>query len=139
MGARRGQIYVKRAYFQETESELVKAFYGFGLVVCLGFSLRNVLGATMLMTLGPGLALRGPTGSMHSAVEGMLREFERIARWLQWSTYSFMFVTLVYSWLSAVRQHWGSLLMSLVAICVTAGMAARVAAVDGAHFDVARR
>ena len=43
------------------------------------FALRNVFGTTMLTMLGPGKALRGPDGSMHAAVDGMLDCFQEIA------------------------------------------------------------
>lgn len=41
-----------------------------GITVCMSLSLKIVLGTTMLTMLGPGKALRGPDGSMHSAVDG---------------------------------------------------------------------
>ena len=65
-------------YFQNAEV-LNQVLYCLGITVVLGFSLRVVLGTTMLTMLGPGKALRGPDGSMHSAVDGMLDEFEGIA------------------------------------------------------------
>ena len=64
------QIYTKMSYFQE--SAIVAQFlYILGIVVCMCLSLKNVLGTTMLTMLGPGKALRGPDGSMHTAVDGM--------------------------------------------------------------------
>lgn len=60
------------AYFQES-STIQQFLYISGIVVCMCLSLRNVLGTTMLTMLGPGKALRGPDGSMHTAVDGTLR------------------------------------------------------------------
>ena len=73
----RCQIYTKMAYFQDSPTGQ-QFLYICGLVVCMCLSLRNVFGTTMLTMLGPGKALRGPDGSMHSAVDGMLESFEGI-------------------------------------------------------------
>ena len=65
------------AYFQDSPTAQ-QFLYICGLVICMCLSLRNVFGTTMLTMLGPGKALRGPDGSMHSAVDGMLESFEGI-------------------------------------------------------------
>ena len=44
-------------------------------VASLGFQLLSVVSTTLLAMLGPGLALRGPDGSMHSAVDAMVGEY----------------------------------------------------------------
>ena len=72
-------IYTKMAYFQESPL-FQQFFYICGLVMVMCLSLRNVFGTTMLTMLGPGKALRGPDGSMHSAVDGMLDSFEGIVK-----------------------------------------------------------
>jgi hypothetical protein len=81
------QIYTKMAYFQESNL-FVQFLYICGLVACMCLSLRNVFGTTMLTMLGPGKALRGPDGSMHSAVDGMLDSFEGIVYVQHLSIYS---------------------------------------------------
>eukprot|EP00966_Prymnesium_polylepis_P145815 3368287-Prymnesium_polylepis.1 len=45
----------------------------------MSMSLKIVLGTTMLTMLGPGKALRGPDGSMHSAVDGAAHTTPRVA------------------------------------------------------------
>ena len=71
-------IYTKMAYFQE--SHLVQQFlYICGLVTCMCLSCA-MFGTTMLTMLGPGKALRGPDGSMHAAVDGMLDCSSRSSR-----------------------------------------------------------
>ena len=67
------------AYFQSS-SELVKLLYCLGITVCMCLSLDLVLATTAITMLGPGLALRGPDGSMHTAVDGILHEFELVSR-----------------------------------------------------------
>jgi len=43
---------------------------------------RLVMATTAITMLGPGLALRGPDGSMNLAVDGILFEFELLYRLL---------------------------------------------------------
>jgi hypothetical protein len=104
-------IYTKMAYFQE--SPLVQQFlYISGLVVCMCLSLRNVFGTTLLTMLGPGKALRGPDGSMHSAVDGMLELFESIVIVQHLTIYSFMVTAFVYAWGAATMSFISSLVLS---------------------------
>lgn len=44
-------------------------------VASLGFQLVAVVSTTLLAMIGPGLALRGPDGSMHTAVDNMIGEY----------------------------------------------------------------
>jgi len=44
-------------------------------VSALGLQLVTVVTTTLLSMLSPGLALRGPDGSMHTAVDGMVDEY----------------------------------------------------------------
>ena len=90
-------IYTKMAYFHDS-SQLSQFLYVIGLTVCMCLSLSNVLGTTMLTMLGPGKALRGPDGSMHAAVDGMLNAFEEIAIAQHLTIYTFMLTTIFYAW-----------------------------------------
>jgi hypothetical protein len=98
------QIYTKMAYFQESRT-WEQLFYVTGLVCVMCLSLRNVFGTTMLTMLGPGKALRGPDGSMHSAVDGMLDAFEGIIRVQHLSIYVFIVTVFFYSW-GAASNDW---------------------------------
>jgi hypothetical protein len=118
-----GLIYTKMAYFQQS-SLLQQFLYITGLVVCMGLSLRNVFGTTMLTMLGPGKALRGPDGSMHSAVDGMLDAFEGIVIVQHLTIYSFMATAVVYTWGAASMSIVASILLSLVVISLTYTMCA---------------
>lgn len=74
-----GIIYTKMEYYQDS-SWLIQTFYTLSLTVCMSLSLSTVMSTTAISMLGPGLALRGPDGSMHSAVDGILIEFKSISR-----------------------------------------------------------
>ena len=82
--------------------------YVAGITVCMALSLRIVLGTTMLTMLGPGKALRGPDGSMHVSVDGMLDEFERIGLTFHATIYSFMFTLLVFVWTNSSHTFAGA-------------------------------
>ena len=108
-------IYTKMSYFQY--SPVAQQFlYITGLVVCMCLSLRNVLGTTMLTMLGPGKALRGPDGSMHSAVDGMLEAFEDIAVTQHQTIYSFMLTAIVYSWGAASMSAISSIILTILLV-----------------------
>ena len=53
----------------------VRLMYLTCAVSALGLQLITVVSTTLLSMLGPGLALRGPDGSMHTAVDGMVVEY----------------------------------------------------------------
>lgn len=122
-------IYTKMAYFQESNL-FVQFLYICGLVACMCLSLRNVFGTTMLTMLGPGKALRGPDGSMHSAVDGMLDSFEGIVYVQHLSIYSFMATTMVYSWTAATMGVVPMIIMGALITTVTYTMIIRTRVVN---------
>jgi len=54
---------------------LIKLLYMLATTTAMGFELIAVMNTTLLSMVGPGLALRGPDGSMHPAVDGMMIEY----------------------------------------------------------------
>ena len=54
---------------------LLHFFYLLVTVAALGLQLAAVVSTTLLATIGPGLALRGPDGSMHVAIDAMIGEY----------------------------------------------------------------
>ena len=76
----------------------IKLLYMLATTTAMGFELIAVMNTTLLSMVGPGLALRGPDGSMHPAVDGMMIEY-RLA------FYSF-FSGLVSFHLSAALFGW---------------------------------
>ena len=96
-------LYTKMDYFQDA-SAFIQAMYVMGNVTSMYLALRAMTGTTMIAMFGPGKvrarglrralspsrpraalyseaarrqALRGPDGSMHETVDGMLEEFEK--------------------------------------------------------------
>ena len=59
----------------EESSDVLKALYLCVTTAAMGFELIAVLNSTLCSMLGPGLALRGPDGSMHRAVDGLMLEW----------------------------------------------------------------
>ena len=111
-------IYTKFGYFQNS-STLVQTLYMTGTCICMGLSLRNVLGTTMISMLGPGKALRGPDGSMHSAVDGMLEAFSGISHVQRGIIYSFMVTSMTLVW-GAISSSWAeSVLLTALLIFLT--------------------
>ena len=54
----------------------VRLLYISVTVMAMCFEIIAVLNTTLLAIVGPGLALRGPDGSMHPAVDGMMAEYK---------------------------------------------------------------
>ena len=57
------------------EPEALRLLFLVATVAALGLQLSTVVSTTLLSMLAPGLALRGPEGAMHRAVDGMLDEY----------------------------------------------------------------
>jgi len=57
------------------QSDWLKTLYLCVTTAAMGFELIAVLNSTLCSMLGPGLALRGPDGSMHRAVDGLMLEY----------------------------------------------------------------
>jgi len=67
-------IYTKFPYFRH-EGTWGEACYLFCLTCLLGVSMLALLILVMVAMLGPGLALRGPDGSVHVALEHLGRDY----------------------------------------------------------------
>mmetsp|Transcript_25781 Transcript_25781/g.60183 ORF Transcript_25781/g.60183 Transcript_25781/m.60183 type:complete len:248 (-) Transcript_25781:565-1308(-) len=57
------------------EPEVLRVLFLMSTVSALGLQLVTVVTTTLLSMLAPGLALRGPDGAMHAAVDGMIDEY----------------------------------------------------------------
>ena len=68
------------------------------------FELIAVLNTTLLSMMGPGLALRGPDGSMHPAVDGMMTEYRTAYYCFVLGLVFFHFSAALFSWL--IYVHW---------------------------------
>lgn len=54
------------------EPEALRVLFLVSTVSAMGLQLVTVITTTLISMLSPGLALRGPDGSMHAAVDGMV-------------------------------------------------------------------
>lgn len=77
----------------------VKLLYLIATTTAMGFELVAVLNTTLLSMLGPGLALRGPDGSMHVAVDGMMVEYKLAFYFFLLGLISFHFSAMLFGWL----------------------------------------
>ena len=56
---------------------VLKLLYLITTTTAMCLELIAVMSTTLLAMMGPGLALRGPDGSMHPAVDGMMDEYKQ--------------------------------------------------------------
>ena len=115
------------------------------LTMCCG--LEAAFGTTAITMLGPGLALRGPDGSMNKAVEGILAEYELVSYLVYLSIYSFLAAGAVFAFLAEAPNVLTSLGLTALVAATYRVMARRVhvveenfpmkkiALVSGAFFD----
>ena len=61
-------------------SYVLKLLYLLVTTTAMCLELIAVMNTTLLSMMGPGLALRGPDGSMHPAVDGMMEEYNERER-----------------------------------------------------------
>ena len=61
--------------FDSNADATVQTLYLVVTTLIMGLELLTVVNATLCAILGPGLALRGPDGSMHNAVQGMMTHY----------------------------------------------------------------
>mmetsp|Transcript_5015 Transcript_5015/g.15811 ORF Transcript_5015/g.15811 Transcript_5015/m.15811 type:complete len:177 (-) Transcript_5015:230-760(-) len=109
-----GLLYTgKKAYF-ENANVLAQGLYVFGLTSTLCLGLELVMATTAITMLGPGLALRGPDGSMNSAVDGILVEFELISRILNVNIQVFLATGAAFAFLDASPNLFCSILVSFL-------------------------
>jgi hypothetical protein len=67
-----------------------------GLASCLS----TVVSTSLLVMVAPGLALRGPDGSMSVAVDNMIDEYRRAFRGVLFGIMMFHISTICYAWLT---------------------------------------
>ena len=115
------------------------------LTMCCG--LEAAFGTTAITMLGPGLALRGPDGSMNKAVEGILAEYELVSYLVYLSIYSFLAAGAFFAFLAEAPNLLTSLGLTALVAATYRMMARRVhvveenfpmkkiALVSGAFFD----
>jgi hypothetical protein len=85
-------------------SYILKLMYLLVTTSAMCFELIAVLNTTLLSMMGPGLALRGPDGSMHPAVDGMMVEYRTAYYSFVLGLIFFHLSAALFSWL--IYVHW---------------------------------
>ena len=100
------------------EPEVLRVLFLMSTVSALGLQLVTVVTTTLLSMLAPGLALRGPDGAMHAAVDGMIDEYRL-------GFYTFLFgLVLIHA--AAVFFSWLAFPL-VVAVILTFGLCTSLA------------
>lgn len=102
--------------FTEQANDVVQTVYLVVTTCIMGLEMLTVVNATLCAILGPGLALRGPDGSMHKAVDGMMTHYRFTFACFSLGLLCFQFSALLYSWMQfswserarARAARWGS-------------------------------
>ncbi|KAJ1637214.1 hypothetical protein T492DRAFT_954666 [Pavlovales sp. CCMP2436] len=71
-------------------------------VTAMGLELIAVINAMLCSMLGPGLALRGPDGSMHRAVDEMLEEYRLTFFFFGIGLVAFHFSAILFAWVEFI-------------------------------------
>ena len=85
--------------FDSNASALTQTLYLVVTTLIMGLELLTVVNATLCAILGPGLALRGPDGSMHNAVDGMMVHYRFTLACFTLGLVCFMLSALLYGWM----------------------------------------
>ena len=96
-------------------SDWLKTCYLCVTTMAMGFELIAVLNSTLCSMLGPGLALRGPDGSMHRAVDGLMLEYRLTFLFFVMGLIAFHASALLFAWL---EFSWPVALAMTVALVV---------------------
>jgi hypothetical protein len=98
-----GLIYTKKDYFQLAGTEFQTVYAMINMLIVL-YSLLCVVQFNLIALMGPGLALRGPDGAVHLAIEGMMIEYRVASRWFAQATISSIILLSVYAFSGGVYR-----------------------------------
>jgi len=79
---------------------ILKLAYLLVTTTAMCLELIAVMNTTLLSMMGPGLALRGPDGSMHPAVDGMMEEYKSAYLNFLLGLIAFHFSAALFGWLA---------------------------------------
>ena len=85
--------------FDSNANAVTQTLYLIVTTLIMGLELLTVVNATLCAILGPGLALRGPDGSMHNAVQGMMTHYRFTLACFTVGLICFMLSALLYAWM----------------------------------------
>mmetsp|Transcript_9271 Transcript_9271/g.28056 ORF Transcript_9271/g.28056 Transcript_9271/m.28056 type:complete len:225 (-) Transcript_9271:209-883(-) len=100
--------------FEEQADAVTQTLYLVVTTLIMGLELLTVVNATLCAILGPGLALRGPDGSMHTAVNGMMTHYKFTLMCFATGLICFMLSALLYGWM---QFSWKLALPMTILIC----------------------
>jgi len=84
-------------------------------IASLGLQLGVVVSASLLVMVAPGLALRGPDGSMNVAVDSMISEYRSAFKRLLVGMIALHFSTICFVWLNLAWAE--ALLLTMCILC----------------------
>jgi hypothetical protein len=96
---------------------VLKLLYLLVTTTAMCLELIAVMNCTLLSMMGPGLALRGPDGSMHPAVDGMMEEYQSAYLCFVLGLIAFHFSAALFGWL---MFNW--IVSSFVSSCVVGSL-----------------
>jgi hypothetical protein len=99
---------------QHQADAMTQTLYLVVTTLIMGLELLTVVNATLCAILGPGLALRGPDGSMHTAVNGMMTHYKFTLMCFATGLICFMLSALLYGWM---QFPWTLALPMTILIC----------------------
>ena len=100
------------------DSEYVlKLLYLLVTTTAMCLELIAVINCTLLSMMGPGLALRGPDGSMHPAVDGMMEEYQTAYLCFVLGMIAFHFSAALFGW---IMFNW--IISSCVSACILSSL-----------------
>jgi len=100
--------------FDEEADAMTQTLYLVITTLIMGLELLTVVNATLCAILGPGLALRGPDGSMHTAVAGMMTHYKFTLACFTGGLICFMLSALLYGWMQFTWPLAGPMTVLLV-------------------------
>mmetsp|Transcript_21833 Transcript_21833/g.51743 ORF Transcript_21833/g.51743 Transcript_21833/m.51743 type:complete len:188 (-) Transcript_21833:81-644(-) len=80
----------------------------------MGFEMICLVSTSFCVMFGPGLALRGPDGSMHLAVDGLMLEYRRAALFYGAGMSMFFLSLMLFAWLVF---DWHAAVPMMIAMC----------------------
>mmetsp|Transcript_19241 Transcript_19241/g.44941 ORF Transcript_19241/g.44941 Transcript_19241/m.44941 type:complete len:232 (+) Transcript_19241:43-738(+) len=108
-------VYTKKDYYQLADQWFLHIYPAVGMLV-VGYSLLAVVQFNLIALMAPGLALRGPDGSVHLAVEGLMIEYRAATYWFAQSIFWTVMLLLVYAWGAGIyRTQYAKISLTVVA------------------------
>ncbi|KAJ1637333.1 hypothetical protein T492DRAFT_315908 [Pavlovales sp. CCMP2436] len=112
-----GLLYTKmHGFTSEKASTVTKFLYPVMLAALLGCSLLAVFQFNLIVMMGPGLALRGPDGSMRVAVEACSIEYRTACFFLFLAVTIFHITLVLFAWGDIEREPYAKWMITFGAI-----------------------